>query len=128
MLVHDLQTKEKFLFICEDWLSLGKGDGKIARLLPVADEKQKKQFRWSLEKKTKQEFSNGHLWFSVLIRPIQSSFNRLERLTCCLVLLCSTMLVNIIYYGADEAIDPSSSVQLGFIVLSREQVVKTNLQ
>jgi polycystin 1L2 len=36
ILVNDLQTNEKFYFICEQWLAVEKGDGKLDRDLFVA--------------------------------------------------------------------------------------------
>ena len=39
IIIHDLQTREKFYFICQDWLGVEKSDGKIERELFVACEK-----------------------------------------------------------------------------------------
>jgi hypothetical protein len=128
-IVHDLQTREKNYFICEKWLALDKEDGAIDRLLPVCGEAQKTQFKYLLSKQAKQKLSDGHLWFSIFARPAQSSFTRLDRLTCCFVLLCMSMLMNILYYGVDKSSNPAG-LKVGPLNLTPEQVgigVITNL-
>ena len=110
IIVHDLQTREESCFICENWLALDREDGSVDRLLPVACEKQQSELMYLIEKQTKDKMSDGHLWFSILARPALSSFSRTERLTCCLVFLYMTMMMNIIYY------DASKSKGTGFII------------
>ena len=101
IIVHDLQTREKHYFICEKWFSADKNDSQIERVLPVSLDQEKTEFKYLLSKQTKEKMSDGHLWFSIFTRPIQSSFTRLDRLTCCFVLLSISMLMNIMYYGMD---------------------------
>jgi len=62
----------------------------------------------------------------------RSSFTRLDRLTCCFVLLCITMLMNIMYYDLnDSSSSTSSGLQIGpYINLTLQQIsigVITNL-
>jgi len=102
-----MQTREKSYFICEDWLAVDKSDGLINRLIPIAGEAQKTQFKYLLRKEAKQKLTDGHLWFSIFARPVQSSFTRLDRLTCGFVLLCISMLMNILYYGVDKSASPN---------------------
>jgi chromate transport protein ChrA len=62
------------------------------------------------------------LWFSVFERPVQSSFTRLDRLTCCFVLLSISMLMNILYYGVNTK-SSSNGVQIGtYVNLTVEQI------
>ena len=104
MIVHDLQTREKSYFLCEKWLAIDKEDDcAIERILPISSDEDKLKFKYLLSKQTKQKLSDGHLWFSIFARPTQSSFNRLDRLTCCFVLLSISMLMNIMYYGMDNS-------------------------
>ncbi len=100
IIVHDLQTREKFYFLCQNWLAVEKDDGLIDRVLFVACEKEKTQIKYLIKKHAKQNMSDRHLWFSIFARPVHSSFTRLDRLTCAFVLLFLTMLVNILYYGS----------------------------
>jgi hypothetical protein len=122
VIVHDLQTGSKEYFICENWLSLIHGDGQIMRNLGVCGEKQKKDFKYLLKKQSQNNLSDSHLWFSILARPIHSNFTRLDRLTCCFVLLCISMLVNILYYSIVSSDSTSNGLQIGPFFLSQEQV------
>ena len=130
ILVHNLQTREKSYFLCEKWLAIDKDDGLLERFLPICYDKEKTSFKYLYSKQTKEKLSDDHLWFSIFARPIQSSFSRLDRLTCCLVLLSLSMVMNILYYGMDNS--PSQAgLQIGpFINLTLQQVsvgVITNL-
>jgi polycystin 1L2 len=129
VIIHDLQTREKYYFICEDWLAVDKSDGLINRLIPVAGEAQKSQFKYLLRKQAKQKLTDGHLWFSIFARPVQSSFNRLDRLTCGFVLLCISMLMNILYYGTDKSSSPNG-LKIGPFNFTPQQIsigIITNL-
>ena len=130
IIVHDIQTREKSYFICEKWLAIDKEDCLIERVLPISSKEDKIKFKYLLTKQTKQKLSDGHLWFSIFARPVQSSFNRLDRLTCCFVLLSISMLMNIMYYGMDTSAS-QDGLQIGpYINLTLQQIsvgVITNL-
>ena len=79
VIVHDLQTREKFYFICEKWMAVEKDDGQLKRELFVAKDKQKLKFL--LEKQSKHQLKDSHIWLSVINRPVQSPFTRIDRLT-----------------------------------------------
>ena len=49
VIVHDLQTKEKFYFICQNWMGVEKRDGLLERQLIVAEEEDKTQIKYSLQ-------------------------------------------------------------------------------
>ena len=121
IIVHDLQTREKFYFLCMDWLAVEKSDGLIDRVLPCAGDKQKVEIKFLMEKQAKQNMSDGHLWFSVLARPALSSFTRMDRVTCCFVLLYISMLVNILYYGVDTGAN-TGGLKIGPFLLTPQQV------
>jgi hypothetical protein len=124
IIVHDLQNRDKSYFICDSWLAVDKEEGLIERSLPISLQAQKTQFKYLLAKQTKQKLSDGHLWFSILARPVQSSFNRLDRLTCCFVLLAISMLMNILYYGMAGQANKADGLQIGpFINITPEQVI-----
>jgi polycystin 1L2 len=103
IIVHDLQTREKFYFICNKWLAVDKLDGQIDRVIPVAGKKQKLDVVYMAEKQIKHKLTDKHLWFSLFIRPPISSFTRVDRLTCCFLLLYLSMFGNILYYGQESS-------------------------
>ena len=123
IIIHDLQTREYFYFICNQWLALDKGDGLIERNLMVATERDKKRFKYLLSKETKNKLKDDHLWFSVFTRPVQSSFTRLDRLTCCFVLLSISMLMNILYYGMQSSSQSQDGLKIGsYLNFTYEQI------
>jgi polycystin 1L2 len=74
-------------------------------------------------RQAKNNMSDGHLWFSIFARPVQSSFTRLDRVTCCFVLLYITMLVNIMYYEVQVSAK-LGGLQIGPFRFTYEQVLK----
>ena len=123
-IVHDLQTREENYFIYDKWLALDKSDESINAVIPVSGEKQKTNFIYLLKNNTKQRLTDNHLWFSVFSKPVKSYFTRLQRLTCCFVVLCLTMLMNILYYDISTNTDTTNSIEIGPIKLSIQQVFK----
>jgi polycystin 1L2 len=106
VIVHDLQTRERSFFICNEWLAIDKGDGSVERLLPVVGDAQKQDMMYLIQKQTKEKLADTHLWLSVFAKPTLSSFTRVDRLTCCFDFLYLTMLLNIMYYGQDKSATP----------------------
>ncbi len=123
IIIRDFQTNESYYFICQDWLSIESDDGLIERLLPVCGQAQKVQFKYLLKKQALWNLRDGHIWFSIFTKPIQSSFTRLNRLTCAFVLLSMNMMVNILYFDAAKD-PPSTGLQLGPFVFTPQQVIE----
>jgi len=125
IIVHDLQTKERFYFICWNWLAVEYGDGQIERELFLACDEQKTELKFLMEKQAKTYLKDNHLWLSVFYKPIQSNFSRLDRVTCCFVFHYLTMVLNILYYNSSLGIIPNSiQIDLSMVSLSIEQVNK----
>ncbi len=122
IIVHDLQTRQKYYFICDDWLAIEKSDGKIERELFVAFEPQKNELKYLLKKNAQHNIKDSHVWLSIFNRPMQSSFTRLDRVTCCFVLLYLTMLLNIIYYTSSNDVGSTRVLNIGFTDITLEQV------
>jgi hypothetical protein len=99
VIVHDLQTREQFYFLCDNWLAVERGDGKIDRTLAVSNEKQVANYKY----RSKDNMSDGHIWLSVIAKPVQSTFSRLDRVGVCFVLISVFMFVNILYYGVTSS-------------------------
>ncbi|CAF0940715.1 unnamed protein product [Adineta steineri] len=108
IIVRDLQSMDKFYFICQQWLAVEKDDGRIERILPIASEAEKQKFSYVLSKKAYHSVSDGHLWFSIFSRPPSNKFTRVQRCTCCFVLLFTSMLINIMYYDLSNEAKESS--------------------
>ncbi|CAF0880040.1 unnamed protein product, partial [Brachionus calyciflorus] len=121
VVINQVKTNEKYYFIHENWLALDKGDYNIEKIIPAASQRDKNKFKYLVSKQTKINLSDNHLWFSVFARPVQSSFTRLDRLTCCFVLLNMTMLTNILYYDVDKTAS-NNGLKIGPLSLTPEQI------
>ena len=91
----------------------------------MAGELQKQEFSYLLSKQAYHSVSDGHLWFSIFSRPPSNRFTRVQRCTCCFVLLSTSMLLNILYY--DQAHDAentvgTNSLSFGPLHISPEQI------
>ncbi|OWF53241.1 Location of vulva defective 1 [Mizuhopecten yessoensis] len=121
MVVRDVQTDDKFIFINDKWFAVEEGDGMIDRIIAVAGREQMTEFGHLFAEKTTKNLNDGHLWFSVVARPPQSRFTRVQRVSCCLCLLYVTMLSNAMFYE-NAAADSGSSFTFGPFSLSPTQV------
>ena len=127
IIVHDLQTREKFYFICQEWLAVEYGDGKVERELFVAMDAQKTQLKYLMNKQAKHYFMDHHLWLSVFYRPVQSSFTRLDRVTCVFVFHYISMFLNIMYYGMYSqflSFYSANQIDFGIFTINLQQVFK----
>jgi hypothetical protein len=54
-----------------------------------------------LSKNAYRSMADNHLWFSIFAYhlPAANRFTRVQRCTCCFVLLFISLLMNIMYYG-----------------------------
>ena len=102
VIVHDLQTREKFYFLCEKWLAVEKDDGRLDRLLGVCGDKQKTELAYLTSRQVRNNINDRHLWLSILTRPAQSSFTRLNRLMCSAFIVYTSMMITMIFYQLYE--------------------------
>ncbi|XP_025098102.1 LOW QUALITY PROTEIN: polycystic kidney disease protein 1-like 2 [Pomacea canaliculata] len=57
-----------------------------------------------------------HLWLSCFMRPAPSTFTRVQRVSCCLVLLLLTMITSAMFYKAEDSETGESANSLGMEV------------
>eukprot|EP00058_Branchiostoma_floridae_P016495 XP_002601983.1 hypothetical protein BRAFLDRAFT_98933 [Branchiostoma floridae] len=105
-------TNQTTYFLSNRWLAVDEDDGKIERLIPTAGEEEMTKFRNVFFAKSSRDMNDGHLWFSVAGRPARSPFTRVQRLSCCLTLLYSTMLTNIMFFGRGDDFDPPEPLRI----------------
>ena len=102
IIITRLYDNQQYTFFCNDWLAVDQGDGLIQRVLPVASEQEMRAFENLFLAKTASDLTDGHLWFSILSRPPRSNFTRSQRVSCCLLILLTTMLSNAMFYRVAE--------------------------
>lgn len=123
MQVVDMQTLEKYFFILDRWLAASEDDGVLDRIVPLAGKDELTGFSHLFFTKAKKDLMDGHIWFSIFGKPHKSNFSRVQRLTCCLALLFSSMLANIALYQGDDAGSTGTPIRLGPIELTLEQLL-----
>ncbi|XP_046579125.1 polycystic kidney disease protein 1-like 2 [Haliotis rubra] len=121
VVVKDIQTDIKYVFLCDRWLAVDKDDGLIERFIPVSTNEELKSFGHIFAFKSRQDLTDGHLWFSVLSRPTWSTFTRVQRLSCCLSLLFTTMVANAMWYGTTPS-QGTQDVHLGPFTFSPQEL------
>ncbi len=109
-------------FLCRSWLAVNLGGCKIDKTFPAATEEDLNEFHHLVLSKSVRDLKDNHLWFSVLIKPPQSYFTRLQRATCCLQLLLTSMTMNIIFFDVPE--NPSlQNFEFGAIQISPSNIL-----
>ncbi|XP_078681718.1 uncharacterized protein LOC144916466 [Branchiostoma floridae x Branchiostoma belcheri] len=112
VIVRDLQSGETNSFLCDQWLSLDRGDGRISRILPAATEQDLSSFHLFTTKAV-DSFKNEHIWLSILFCPNVSHFSRVHRLSCGLCVVFTTMIANAMWYRTEDSLEQNNVVNLG---------------
>ena len=119
----DLQTKETWHCVYDDWLRVDKGPKTIYADIPALDTQEFASMRSYLcAQMISRDFRNTHLWISIFSKSPASSFTRVQRLTCACSLLLTTMLTNIAFHGIPRD-DPKYQVDHGDFQMSWVNVV-----
>ncbi|PVD38502.1 hypothetical protein C0Q70_01117 [Pomacea canaliculata] len=116
MSVEDLQTGQRYMFVCERWFAMDKDDGLVDRLVPLAQQDEVMSFDNLFSEFTKLGLTDTHLWFSCLLRPAPSAFTRVQRLSCCVVLLLLTMITSAMFYKPEDNETGASTNSMGLEV------------
>ena len=104
----------RFFFVCDRWLAVEKEDGAVERVIPVATRSDLTQFGKLFYTSSRKDLFDGHIWFSLFSRPTRSTFNRVQRLSCCLCLLYLSMIASAMFYvGQGEERENQSVLRLG---------------
>ncbi|KAM8974381.1 polycystin family receptor for egg jelly-like [Pelodytes ibericus] len=100
--IENLYTKQVWYFMCRKWLDIDKDDGQIDRCFFPTDTSNPLAnidfFLIHLSWKIYEE----HLWLSIFAPVLPNVFNRVQRLSCCLVILMSSLMVNIAFFNAEN--------------------------
>lgn len=111
-------------FVCERWLAVEEDDGRVDRIIPVASDKELTQFNHLFVSKTVRELGDGHLWFSIIARPPQSVFTRVQRLSVALSLMYCTMITSCMFYNTGgQKEDPTYILYLGSLKIDLKQMI-----
>jgi len=123
--VKDLQLGDSWSFLYNDWLAVDRGSIQRTAATIMATTKKELQAKrqHNFLVKSTQDLRDGHLWISIFSKRARSTFTRVQRLTCALSLLLTTMLTNIMFYGIPTD-EPEDQVgQPGAITISLSAIV-----
>lgn len=122
VLIRDTLSNEKWNFICGEWLAVESGEGKTDKVLYVADPDEMTNYKSLFLSKSADGLFDEHIWISVAAKPPQSSFTRVQRVSCCLSVLFCTMIANAMFYD-DTKTDTSPVFFLGPLKISIRQLM-----
>uniref|UniRef100_A0A670ILC9 Polycystin 1 like 3, transient receptor potential channel interacting n=1 Tax=Podarcis muralis TaxID=64176 RepID=A0A670ILC9_PODMU len=88
----------KWHFLCDSWLAADLDDGHVDKVFAAASERDLLSFRYQFWSGLVDKLTQEHLWLSVVTCSPWSPFTRVQRLSCCLALLCCTFLINIMFW------------------------------
>ncbi|XP_041364433.1 uncharacterized protein LOC121379847 [Gigantopelta aegis] len=122
IIVRDIQTDQKFILIANRWFAVEEDDGQVDRVVPVAGKEQMSEFSHLFTERSRKSLVDGHIWFSVMARPPQSRFTCVQRVSCCLCLLFTTMVANAMFYGIPQNDDSQKPFIVGPFALTPTQI------
>ncbi|WAQ94274.1 PK1L2-like protein [Mya arenaria] len=107
--ITDVETGSSWNYIYNDWLAVDMGSllSTTATIEATSEDQMRVKLKYKFMIQFSREIRNGHLWISIFSKSPASQFTRVQRLTCALSLLLSTMLTNLMFYGipTDEPAD-----------------------
>ena len=120
--VRDTLSDESWSFMCGEWLAVESDDGKTEKVIYVANIGEMSNYKHLFLSNSANGLYDEHLWVSVAAKPPTSSFTRVQRASCCLSILFSTMIANAMFYDDGKA-DTSPVFYLGPIKISMRQLM-----
>uniref|UniRef100_A0A3Q2YRT4 Polycystin 1, transient receptor potential channel interacting n=1 Tax=Hippocampus comes TaxID=109280 RepID=A0A3Q2YRT4_HIPCM len=110
VLVKDLQTGSSYYFLVDEWLSVenDKTEGRLEMEVEASEEGSLRRFPRLLRCELQRALCESHLWLSLWEKPPRSPFTRLQRATCCALLLQLFLAFNTLWYSivVDKRVSP----------------------
>ncbi|XP_036134065.1 polycystic kidney disease and receptor for egg jelly-related protein [Molossus molossus] len=122
--VENLFTRHIWLFMCREWLSV---DTSLDRTFHVTDPNQPLQTGDFFLIDVTDKLGKNHMWFSVFASATTQGFTRVQRLSCCLAMLLSSLMCNIMFFNlnTEEEDSDQGSRYIRSMVIGLESVVIT---
>uniref|UniRef100_A0A670YAW2 Polycystin 1, transient receptor potential channel interacting n=1 Tax=Pseudonaja textilis TaxID=8673 RepID=A0A670YAW2_PSETE len=110
VIVRDLQTYKSYHFLVNDWLSVDslENDGLVEKEVFAASEADLRSCFRIFIGELQRGFFERHIWLSLWDRPPRSRFTRVQRASCCCLLIFLFLCANAVWYGvvADANFSP----------------------
>ena len=101
------------------WFALERGDGCIERIIDKTSNHM--DFGDEVAKRWRRGLAEWHIWISVAAKLRKSRFTRVQRLSCCLSVLLTSMFANAMFYKLEGKYE--QPIQVGPLKMSWRQVV-----
>ena len=96
-------------------------DGLIDRTIPLVGSDEKNVFSHIFTTKAAEDLSDQHLWLSVALKRPHDSFTRVQRVTCCMALLFTTMLTSAMFFQLGN--DSKYLWKIGSLVIDYKGII-----
>ena len=126
IVIRDCQTDEKWHFLARKWLAYERGCQQVRVEIKAAKESEILSFQHVAYSRTVKSLLDEHLWLSIFTKPPHDLFSRCQRLSCCMMILYTDMLVNAMFYQFGES-NSGQEVHVGPLKIDW-QLVKIAIQ
>ncbi|XP_065681240.1 polycystin-1-like protein 2 isoform X2 [Hydra vulgaris] len=116
IVITDLQTEKKFLFIGQRWIATNSNQS-LDCVIPVASIEESTNFHFVFKTKFYKKFLDEHLWFSIFASPSRSNFTRCQRLSVAVSLIMTTMVISTMFYKPLLLAYPDTEKKTVFLLL-----------
>ncbi|XP_078349636.1 LOW QUALITY PROTEIN: polycystin-1-like protein 2 [Oculina patagonica] len=124
VIVREKETRKEWKFICNQWFSAEKDDGKVIRKLSVERTNSLPEFQEAFRSTLSSTLYESHLWMSSVTKRPASSFTRAQRVTCCLCVVFTAMLANAMFFNLGGE-TTESTLKIGPLKVSMRQIIIT---
>nr|XP_031362035.1 polycystin-1 [Lonchura striata domestica] len=124
VIVRDLQSSKSYFFLVNDWLSVESedNDGLVEREVFAASESELRSSWRIFVAELQRGFFEKHVWLSLWDRPPRSRFTRVQRATCCCLLIFLFLCANAVWYGVVGSVHLSNVAVSSLIPVSVDTV------
>ena len=119
IVIRDVQSKQSWKFMANQWFALERGDGRIERIIDKTSNHL--DFGDEVARRWRRGLAEWHIWISVAAKLRKSRFTRVQRLSCCLSVLLTSMFANAMFYKLEGKYE--QPIQVGPLKMSWRQVV-----
>ncbi|XP_062590863.1 uncharacterized protein LOC134252407 [Saccostrea cucullata] len=123
VVIDDVQTRKRYVFLCERWLSLDHDDSAVEYTIPVCEQESLLSFINLFSQHAQKSVTENHLWLSIFIRPERSNFTRVQRLVCLTSFLFLAMLTNAIFFKSSEEEQDVGEIKIGHLRFSMTNLI-----
>ncbi|XP_066217396.1 polycystin family receptor for egg jelly-like [Saccopteryx leptura] len=122
--VENLFSRHIWLFMCRKWLSVNTS---LDRTFDVTNPDEPLRRIDFFLIKMSNKLRTSHMWFSVFAGVMAKGFSRLQRLSCCLAMLLSSLMCNIMFFNLNKGkrTESNENRYIRSMIIGLESVVIT---